>query len=51
MSLYHKERIKHRERLIRIFAGKPGRESIVRDALRALAESLEAIGPDDAEDF
>jgi hypothetical protein len=50
MSLYHKARIKHREKIIRIFAGKPGSESIVREAQENIRASLEAIAVDNGED-
>lgn len=51
MTDFHRSRIRHREKLLRIFATKPGREAIVRSLQNDLAESSEAIALDDGEDF
>jgi uncharacterized heparinase superfamily protein len=50
-NLYHRARLVHRNRIVQLFAGKPGRESIVREAQAAIVESLDAITFDDGEDF
>ena len=50
-NLYHRARIEHRTRIIKIFTGRPRFESIVREAQAAIAKSLDAIALDDGEDF
>jgi uncharacterized heparinase superfamily protein len=50
-NLYHRARLLHRNRIVQLFAGKPGRESIVREAQTQIQESLDAIAIDDGEDF
>jgi uncharacterized heparinase superfamily protein len=50
-NLYHRARLAHRNRIVQLFAGKPGRESIVREAQAAIVESLDAIALNDGDDF